>query len=110
MSVLKEVLKWSADRPAWQRDALRRLVETGEIVADDIPLLAEICKSSYGLVEPNPGNPLTAHHLPNEDASFAAKWGRMGAAHSKIPALLKKTIWNNINHHLKIKQELDHDR
>lgn len=26
--VLKEILYWSLDRPAWQRDALRRLVES----------------------------------------------------------------------------------
>lgn len=70
MSILKDVLGWSVDRPAWQRDALRRLVETGEIGDDDIPLLAEICKSSYGLVEPNPGDPLIAHHLPNEDTAL----------------------------------------
>lgn len=70
MSVLKEVLGWSADRPAWQRDALRRLVEMGEIADGDIPVLADICKSSYGLVEPNPGDPLIAHHLPNEDAAL----------------------------------------
>lgn len=64
MSVLKEVLAWSEDRPAWQRDALRRLVEKGEINADDIGALAEICKSGYGLTEPNPGDSLAAHHLP----------------------------------------------
>ncbi len=70
MSVLKEILAWSADRPAWQRDALRRLVEKGEITVDDIPSLAEICKSGYGLAEPNVGDPLAARHLPNKDAAL----------------------------------------
>ena len=64
MNVLKEVLAWSSDRPAWQRDALRRLVEKGEINANDIADVAEICKSGFGLTEPNAGDSLAAHHLP----------------------------------------------
>lgn len=101
MSVLKEVLKWSADRPAWQRDALRRLVETGEIVADDIPLLAEICKSSYGLVEPNPGNPLTAHHLSCSNPHRAKNRTKNLCIHASSSAAIAlisavcKTLTNN---------------
>ncbi len=64
MSVLKEVLAWSSDRPAWQRDALRRIVEKGDINANDIADVAEICKSGFGLTEPNAGDSLAAHHLP----------------------------------------------
>ncbi|MBL3677514.1 MAG: hypothetical protein JKP92_08455 [Alphaproteobacteria bacterium] len=69
MSVLGEILAWSADRPAWQRDALRRLVEKGEITADDISPLAEICKSGYGLAEPSAGDPLAARHIPDTGAA-----------------------------------------
>ncbi len=36
MKVLQEILVWSADRPTWQRDALRRLVVNGELSDDDI--------------------------------------------------------------------------
>ena len=72
MSVLKEILAWSVDRPAWQRDALRRLIEKGEITSDDITPLAEICKSGYGLAEPNMGDPLTARHLPKVDTALAS--------------------------------------
>ena len=70
MSVLKEILKWSQsrNRPAWQRDALRRLVSKGELSKDDIRELGEICKSAYGLTEQQDTIPLTRVHIP-EDAT-----------------------------------------
>lgn len=40
MTVLQEILEWSQDRPAWQRDALRRLVLYGELSDDDLRALA----------------------------------------------------------------------
>ena len=49
MDVLKEILEWSADRPIWQRDALRRILINGDLGAEDIVALTEICKSSHGL-------------------------------------------------------------
>ena len=44
--VLKEILDWSQsqDRPAWQRDALRRLVSKGELSKDDIRELGRYVK------------------------------------------------------------------
>jgi hypothetical protein len=51
MTILQEILKWSHDRPAWQRNALRRLVLNGELSDDDIRALTDICKSAHGLVE-----------------------------------------------------------
>ena len=51
VTVLEEILKWSRGRPAWQRDALRRLVLNGELSDDDILALAEICKAAHGLAE-----------------------------------------------------------
>ncbi len=42
MTVLEELLEWSQDRPAWQRDALRRLVLNGDLSDDDISTLADI--------------------------------------------------------------------
>ena len=44
MNVLQEILIWSAGRPAWQRDALRRLITAGELSDDDLHDLTEICK------------------------------------------------------------------
>lgn len=41
---LRDVLSWSADRPAWQRDALRRLVVQGELAEGDLADLTALCK------------------------------------------------------------------
>lgn len=72
MVVLEEILSWSKDRPAWQRNALRRLVEKGELAEDDILDLTEICKSIYGLVDPRECEPLDVRHLPETDAAHGA--------------------------------------
>jgi len=52
VTVLREILEWSQDRPIWQGDALRRLVLQGELTDEDILALAEICKSAHGLAGP----------------------------------------------------------
>ena len=64
MTVLEQILGWSKDRPAWQRDALRRLVVNGELTEDDIRDLAEICKSAHGLSEQSDIVPLEKKHIP----------------------------------------------
>lgn len=71
MNVLQEVLVWSQDRPAWQRDALRRLAQNGQLVDDDIRELAEACKSAHGLAIPRDLEPLAKEHLPTTSASVA---------------------------------------
>jgi energy-coupling factor transporter ATP-binding protein EcfA2 len=68
VTVLEEILEWSFDRPAWQRDALRRLVLNGELSADDIGALSDICKSAYGLAEPPDIVPLAKDHVPAKAA------------------------------------------
>ncbi len=72
MTVLQEILGWSRDRPAWQRDALRRLVIRGELAAEDIADLAEICKGAHGLAELRDSSPLEDVHLPSANASQGA--------------------------------------
>lgn len=64
MTVLQEILLWSQDRPAWQRDALRRLVLNGELSDEDINALAEICKNGHGLAEQRDTVPLAKEHVP----------------------------------------------
>lgn len=64
MTVLKAILEWSQERPVWQQDALRRLVETGDLAEHDIAELVEICKSVHGLAEPEKIAPLAADHIP----------------------------------------------
>ena len=53
VNVLKEILKWSMDRPLWQRDALRRLVTKGALDTNDLSELSQLCKSRHGLDSKN---------------------------------------------------------
>lgn len=71
MNVLQEILIWSQTRPAWQREALRRLVQNGELSEDDILVLAEICKGAHGLAEPQDTTPLAKEHVPDKAAAVA---------------------------------------
>lgn len=68
MTVLKEILQWSQDRPTWQREALRRLVLNGELADEDISSLAEICKSGHGLSVQRDTVPLAKEHVPDQTA------------------------------------------
>lgn len=57
-SVLGIILEWSRDRPAWQRDALRRIVASGTPEEDAITELVALCKKGHGAadiaLEPEP--------------------------------------------------------
>lgn len=64
VSVLREILNWSVDRPPWQRDALRRLVVQGELRELDVTDLAELCKATQGLANKVKAVPLETKHLP----------------------------------------------
>ena len=68
MTVLSEVLEWSGERPLWQRDALRRLVQQGELSDVDIVELTRILKAAHGLDERQATLPLARENLPNKDA------------------------------------------
>lgn len=68
MDVLQEILAWSQDRPEWQRDALRRLVERGNLADQDIADLTVISKGTYGLTEKRSADVLTPNHLPSAQA------------------------------------------
>ena len=72
MTVLHEIHKWSQDRPAWQRDALRRLVLKGELSAGDIRGLVELCKSAHGLASQQEVAPLTEEHMPKHRGTAAS--------------------------------------
>jgi len=75
MTVLTDILEWSADRVAWQRDALRRIVTQGCITEHDVEELGRICLAQRGVTYPdNPApdpKPLSIEHLPSrrEEAS-----------------------------------------
>jgi len=72
VKVLQEILTWSAERPIWQRDALRRLVVNGELSDDDIRELTEVCKGDHGLIEKVEIKPLAKEHVPDRDGAVAA--------------------------------------
>lgn len=49
---LRAILDWSKDRPVWQRDALRRLLENGELTDTDISSLTDLCKDASKTSQP----------------------------------------------------------
>ena len=63
---LADILAWSETRPGWQRDALRRLCTTGELVESDLNELTDLCISGG-----QGHDPLTAGHLPSVDTDNA---------------------------------------
>jgi len=72
VNVLQEILTWSADRPTWRREALRRLVVSGELSDEDISDLTEICKGDHGLAAKAEAKPLAKEHVPGGAAKAAA--------------------------------------
>ncbi len=61
--VLSEIVTWSADCPAWQRDALRRLCSKDQLGQSDLDDLLEICKGE------KEGSPIEADHIRDPAAS-----------------------------------------
>ena len=72
VNVFQEILSWSADRPTWQREALRRLFLNGELSDDDIHALTEICKGEHGLAEKTDVKVLLKEYVPVRDGTAAA--------------------------------------
>lgn len=65
VAALADILRWSDDLPAWQRDALRRLCSQNKLEVADITALVSICKAA------EQGVPLEATHLRDPAASHA---------------------------------------
>jgi len=59
-AALADILTWSVDLPAWQRDTLRRLSNQNKLQVADITALVAICKSGAT------GVPLDASHMASE--------------------------------------------
>jgi len=68
MAVLTDLLEWSAGRPAWQRDALRRIITQENLAEEDVAELLAICLADHGMSDPEipvpAPQPLAAEHLP----------------------------------------------
>jgi ABC-type histidine transport system ATPase subunit len=67
LSVYDEILIWSFTRPAWQRDALRRLVVNGTLTDEDIEEILTLVKAVHGIIGPSQVSiapiPLESSHI-----------------------------------------------
>jgi len=63
---LAEIVVWSVDRPAWQRDALRRLCAKDELSEVDLDELTALCKG-----EKTDGKPITKANVKDSEAAGA---------------------------------------
>jgi len=81
VAALADILRWSADIPIWQRDALRRLCSQAKLEATDVTSLVSICKAI------EQGQPLDATDVRDPAASHAVV--TLGALHglSNVNAL-----------------------
>lgn len=64
-SVAEMILAWSVTRPAWQQDALRRIVVGGALDETGIAEMVQLCKKGCGAPDIVLGAiPLSAAHIP----------------------------------------------
>jgi len=64
-SVPEMILAWSALRPDWQRDGLRRIISAGTMTANDVAELVQLCKKGQGAEGVDlVARPLAQEHLP----------------------------------------------
>lgn len=72
-SILDIILNWSTSRPAWQQDALRRLVQSGTPTTNDLIEVHILLQKEHGLIGTDIfAVPLAAEHLtsnPDNEAS-----------------------------------------
>jgi energy-coupling factor transporter ATP-binding protein EcfA2 len=90
-TVLEAILEWSADRPAWQRDALRRIIAKGRLGNEDFSELFELCKIGRGAKTSElKAVPLERAHLPANPGQGAAvtliSVGDVSGANNLAPA------------------------
>ena len=66
MTLLQEILSWSQSLPAWQSDAVARLLAKQTLTADDRDDLFALLKTAYGISDPDDRKPkpLTANQIP----------------------------------------------
>lgn len=55
MTILQEIQKWSAELPAWQRDAVARLFAKGSLDQSDYDEIYALLKAEHGIVDPKGG-------------------------------------------------------
>lgn len=72
-SVFDTILEWSASRPLWQQDALRRVIAHGKLTTEDKADLVQLCLKGQGAegIEAE-AIPLAVEHVPPAAAAGAA--------------------------------------
>jgi AAA domain len=70
-NALAEIIGWCGELPGWQQDALRRILECGDLTPEDLGELVALCKHAHGLeVEDVPAlRPLRPEHVPTGTAT-----------------------------------------
>jgi len=67
-AALNDIVTWSVDSPAWQRDALRRLYAQQKLSSSDVNELYVLCRQIHDLLDagetPLTAQPLDASHVP----------------------------------------------
>ncbi|CAJ3502070.1 SMC domain-containing protein [Burkholderia pseudomallei] len=66
MSIMQEILTWTQGLPAWQSDAVARLLAKPELSSDDLDDLYALLKLSHGIADDKERKPkpLTADQIP----------------------------------------------
>ena len=49
VSAIDQVVKWTQELPGWQADAIQRLLERGELTANDRDLIYQMLKVDAGI-------------------------------------------------------------
>lgn len=82
MSILPQIIEWSRERPLWQQDALRRLVEQPHLSAADHAELVSLCKVEHELQVPDAPKPQPLAALdPDTAPAGAAPTVRLKGVH-----------------------------
>ena len=71
-SALRDILGWSRGRPEWLRDALRRLMDGGELSGEDIDELEVICLGDNGEASPVTDEHMTPQRLTGKPVAITA--------------------------------------
>ncbi|GFO77190.1 hypothetical protein BPLS_P5477 [Bathymodiolus platifrons methanotrophic gill symbiont] len=70
---LSDLVKWSLDRPSWQRDALKRIVlQEGDLSSIDIEELTKICLDSSSSFDPLTSDDVKAGIVTGEPVSIVS--------------------------------------
>lgn len=82
MAVLPEIIAWSRERPLWQQDALRRLVEQPSLTPNDYDELVALCKLEIGIKAENSPLPKPLASAATSAAAEGTRAVRLKRVHS----------------------------